>query len=203
MSRIRRGLTGAGPLLLILAACSPAASQPAGAADAAPATTLAWVGEDAARGLKVIVEPIAEPAEAGRAAVSLTAPLQRALAVGRGESILQVRVLGAAARSEPAALAWPDGSRLLPAQPREDASARERLLYEAVGAGAAHPWLPTMPDLRRDYLVVGPLSEAPDEALLWADASGPLELTLRRWTTAERLACLGTPHPVHAEAAHD
>ena len=199
----RCGRIGAVPLLLGLAACAPAASQPGPTLTETAATTLAWVGEDPELGLKVVVEPLHENAEAGAASVSVLAPLLGALALRPEDGILQVHVFGSAAGSELAALAWPDGSRMLPAQPREEASARERLLYEAVGAGGAHAWTPSMPSLRHDYLVVGPLREPLEADLAWSEAPASLRLTPRRWTAAERQEALGIARPAHAEAAHD
>lgn len=208
MSFLARGLCAAGPMILGLAACAPAASQAAPGLGGQAITTLAWVGEDAARGLKVVVEALPEAAEPEAAVLSIEAPLLRALALRSDEGILQVHGFGAAAAGELATLIWPDGTRMRPAQPREDASARERLLYEAAAAGGTHALPQAMTAQRRDHLVVGPVSSDPEAVLTWTGAAGSLQLQPRRWTAAERTAGLGTARPApadhaQAERAHD
>lgn len=208
MSPAARGLCAAGPLLLSWAACAPAASQAAPGLGGQPVTTLAWVGEDAVRGLKVVVEALPDAAEPEAAVLSTEAPLLRALALRDDEGILQVHGFGAAAQGELAALTWPDGSRMEPARPREDADARARLLYEAAGAGGAHAMPDSMPAARRDHLVVGRIRADAEAVLTWSGAAGSLRLAPRRWTAAERLAVLTSTAPApaessHPEAAHD
>jgi len=208
MSRAGRGLCAAGTLLGALAACAPAASQPAPGLGGQAATSLAWVGEDAARGLKVVVEALPDAAEPDAAVLSTEAPLLRALELGNDEGILLVHGFGPAARGELAALSWPDGSRMAPARPREVASARERLLYEAAGAGGAHAQPDAMSAARRAHLVVGRVSADADAILTWTGPAGSLYLAPRRWTAAERLAVLGAAPPapldaVHSDAGHD
>jgi hypothetical protein len=203
MNARRCGLIGGGLLLLELSACSPASSLATNAADSLAAQTLAWVGVDAERGLTVVVEPLMEPGAPDSAVVSVSAPLTQALDLGPDERILQVHVLGDAASAQPAGLEWPDGARLRPAQPREDASPRERLISEAVGAGSAHALPAAMSLARRDYLVIGRLRDFRDESLRWSGTPQGLTLLPRRWTAAERQAVLGGARPAEADAVHD
>ncbi len=164
-------------------ACAPSVAGPGRDAAAAIPADTAWVGEDAVRGWRVVLEPLPPPEQPELAAVDAEAVLRAALRVPPEENLFLVHVLAAPGEVPLAALRWQDAHELRPLAPREDATPRERLLYEAAarGGGVGPP---------RTYLVAGFPPHASEDSAEWQGAAPALRLAARHWTSTARAAFL-------------
>jgi hypothetical protein len=187
--RERRGrfVTAAAMLLTLgcgVAACAPTAGAAGGGSLAPSTSSLAWVGEDPARGLRVVLEVLPRAAGAAGASADAEAPLRDALDVAADEDLFLLHLLQAPADRADGTVRWGAGAALRAPAAREDASPRARLLHEALVRGGSASLQP------RRSLLAGPAPAGADAVAEWRGVEPPLPLTPRLWSAAERAACL-------------
>lgn len=196
MGRLSRLRVAAAALVLAggTAACAPT-SGAAGVPGPAPRERIAWVGEDPARGLCVMLEPLPAPARSAAGAVGAEDAFRAALAVETGEALYLLHVQQAAPGARPSPVSWSSGAVLRVPAAREGATRRERLFVEAVAHGGSADRAPF-----RHVLAGSPPADSARGAE-WRGADPPLPLLPRAWNAAERAAFLDVrPAPA---ASHD